>query len=209
MLETLYFSCYQSFLSGNQEKTRIYYDLLRDEFKQKGTISSLDPSYLLNLKKIKTALDTGASAFTIWVDEQLSEGPPPSQEPAPFDQKFLVKKIDESVQQLSKLLEDDLYLYNLEHPCEPYGNVDMVYMGKKTIYPLEVKKEQGRHDLIGQIYKYDLYHKMRLRYKFYKEVQSVTICQSYDAYTLNSLKRLSIKTMIYSFDNEKLFLKLL
>lgn len=206
MLETLYYSCYHSFLTGDQQKTHIYYNLLKEEFRKKGTKESLKPSHLVELKKIKNALNTGFSAMMTW-DQDHFEGPSAPQLPAPFSQDFLIRHIDKNVHLLAELLKDNLYLYNLEHPCESYGNVDMVYMGASTVYPVEVKKDQGQHDLIGQIYKYDLYHKLRLRYKMYDAVQSVTICQSYDAYTLSHLKRLGIKTLLYTLDGEKLQLK--
>ena len=205
MIETLYFSCYHSFLLGDQQKTRIYYELLKEEFKLNGTPSSLKQPYLIELKKIKHALETGASAFNTWADDdKYLEGPSAPQTPAGFSQDYLVRHINTNVQQLSALLKDNLTLYNIEHPCDPYGAVDMVFMGEKTVYPVEVKKDQGRHDLIGQIYKYDLYHKLRLRYKFYERVQSVTICQSYEPYTLKSLKQAGIKTFLYTLNEEVL-----
>jgi hypothetical protein len=82
----------------------------------------------------------------------------------------------------------------------------MVYMGKKTIYPLEVKKDQGRHDLIGQLSKYDLFHKLYLHYKTYEAVQSVAVCGAYEPYTLRELKQLGFKPIAYSLKNEDLSL---
>lgn len=199
MIETLYFRCYYSYLKGDLQQTRMYYEILREEFKVEGSVSSLKTSQMQELKKIKNALETGSIALNTWIDQTPVAGPD-TQPIAEFSQDDLARKIFESSKQLEDLLEDRLYLYNLEHPCEPYGAVDMVFMGEKTVYPVELKKDQGRHDLIGQIYKYDLYHKFLLHYKQYEIVQSVTICSSYEPYTLKSLKQLGYKTLLYSFN---------
>jgi len=197
MIETLFFKCYYAYLKGDLPQTRMYYEILKDEFKIKGSTSSLRPDQLLELKKIKNSIETGSIALNTWVDEMHPQGPY-MQPIAGFPQDDLVRNIVHYFIQLEDILQDKLYLYNLEHPCDPYGAVDMVFMGKGTVYPLEVKKDQGRHDLIGQIYKYDLYHKFRLHYKHYEKVQSVTICSSYEPYTLKSLKQLGVKTILYS-----------
>ncbi|MBD3260558.1 MAG: hypothetical protein GF334_02600 [Candidatus Altiarchaeales archaeon] len=114
-------------------------------------------------------------------------------------QADLVRKIHyEGLEGLNKILGERVDLYNLEHPCPPYGAVDMVYMGSETAYPLEVKKDHGGHDLIGQIMKYDLFFKMRLHLEHYRYVQAVTICKTYDGFALRELKKMGVQTLKYS-----------
>lgn len=196
MFETLYFFCYYAFLLGDFKKTEMYYTLLREEFKINGTRDSLKEHQLIELKKIKEALETGNIARNKWIDKEI-QGPVKST--IKIKQTELVKRIHEQgLKQLSELLNDDIYLYDIEHPCRPYGSVDMVYMGQKTVYPVEVKRGQGEHDLIGQISKYDLYHRLHLHYKHYEQVQSVTICNSYQPFTIQELRTMDILPLIYS-----------
>jgi hypothetical protein len=207
MIESLYFSCYYAYLRGNLEQTQMYYSILKEEVKITGFKNSLNSRQLLELKKIKDALKSGTISKNTWLDDPHATGTPalPS---AAVRQEDLVKQIHiHGLEQLKNILQDDLYLYNIEHPCGEYGAVDMVYMGKETIYPLEVKKDQGRHDLIGQLNKYDLYHKFFLHYKLYTDVQSVAICSSYEPYTLKELKQLGFKTILYSTHDNHLQLK--
>jgi hypothetical protein len=186
----------------------MYYSFLKEEYQKKKDKNSLKVHQLYTLKKIREALNTGNLPRGGWLDDTPVLGPP-TQPTAEFKQDKLARIIDQNRDQLKELLKDDLSLYNLEHPCGDFGKCDMVYMGKDTVYPLELKKDQGRHDLIGQIIKYDLYHRFRLHYRHYDFVQSVTICSSYEPYTLKELKKLRVKTIVYSIVKDKLSLKLL
>jgi hypothetical protein len=201
LIEDLFFFCQRSFLLGSLEQTRTYYTLLKEEIKTKKILPQHE--YLVELKKIKTAIDSGQIAQKTWLDEPI--GNLPNTETASIKQKELVKKIHvQGLSQLCNILDDRLELDNIEQPCGVYGAVDMVYRGLHTVYPLEVKKDQGRHDLIGQIYKYDLFHKLRLHYRIYDKVQSVTVCQSYEPHVLQELKQMGIMTLIYRIGSEKL-----
>lgn len=209
MINTLYFYCYYAFLKGDLPNTEMYYSFLKSEFRKKGDPAALKPHQLCELKRVREALKTGNLPRGGWLDDTASQGPC-TQPTAEFKQDELVWKIHQNIGQLKELLQDEeLYLYNLEHPCEPYGNVDMVYRGRDTVYPLEVKKDQGRHDLIGQIMKYDLFHRLKLHYRHYDFVQSITVCSSYDDFTLRELKRLKVKPIVYTIINDRLCLKML
>lgn len=187
----------------------MYYNFLKEEFKTRNQKTPLKPFQLFELKRIREALKSGNLPRGSWLDDTSIQGPP-TQSTAKFKQDDLVWGINQNIDQLKKLFnEDQLYLYDIEYPCGPYGEVDMVFMGKGTIFPVEVKKDQGRHDLIGQIGKYDLFHKLRLHYRLYDFVQSVTICSSYDSFTIKELKKLRIKTLAYSVVDGSLNLKML
>lgn len=206
MIETLYFSCYSAYLLGDLNKTQLYYSMLRDEFKTSGNISILKNYQLTELKKIKTALDSGNISRNTWLDTITTQEPP--QTHVSMSQDDLVRKIHfEGLEQLKALLGTDLWLYNLEHPCGSYGAVDMVYMSNDTVYPVEVKKNRAEHDLIGQIIKYDLFHKLQLNLKYYEHVQSVTICGNYQPFVINELKQMNIIPITYSILENKIFLK--
>lgn len=206
MLEALFFACYYAYLLGNLQEAQIAFSVLKEEFGNVGNKASLKPHQFVELKKIKIALETGCILQKKWLDNShlINFG---QQETSDVYQKELVKIIDHQGRKiLEEILQDNLYLYNIEHPCPPYGQVDMVYMGKNTVYPVEVKKDQGNHDLIGQIYKYDLYHKLKLHYKHYDLVRSVTICKSYQPYVITELKQSDIKVLAYS-NNSRFTLK--
>ena len=197
MIETLYFFCYYAYLHGDLANTRMYYDILREEFKT-ARPDSLKPHQYLELKKIKEALISGNISKGKWLSEQVESGPMdlPITE---MGQKELVRKIHfQGLNRLKEILQEDVCLYDIEFPCPPYGFVDMVYMGKNTIYPVEVKKDQGKHDLIGQIYKYDLFHKLRLHLKQYEFIKSLTICHSYQSFVTSELKQMEFNPLVYS-----------
>ncbi len=201
MLETLFFQCYYAYLQGNLQKAQMFYSLIRDEFKTSGNPDSLKKHQLYDLKKIKDAIETGKISRSNWL-EDVPQGPTSSPD-VEIMQPELVKKIHtEGLDQLKEILDDDIHLYNIEHPCGSYGAVDMVYIGKTTIYPLEVKRATGGHDLIGQISKYDLYHRLQLHYKHYEHVQSITLCNSYLPFALKELKSMGVRTLNYALNKE-------
>jgi hypothetical protein len=206
VIETLYFYCYYAYLLGDLTNARIYYEILREEFKASQK-NALQPHQYAELKKIKEALASGNISRNKWLDEPIMVSP--ELPTVDIKQKELVKKIHfQGLDKLKNILQDDVYLYNLEMPCPPYGFVDMVYMGEKTVYPIEVKKDQGKHDLIGQICKYDLFHRLHLHQKRYEFVKSLTICHSYHGHVTRELKQLNIVPLHYAIEGNGLALNI-
>lgn len=206
MIETLFFTCYYAYLLGDLKKTEMYYSLLREEFRFNGRKDSLKSHQYIELKKVKDALSSGDISRKEWICEDIQV--PKIFSEVTIKQNELVKKIHtEGLDQLRGILNDNVYIYNIEHPCGSYGAVDMVYKGKDTIYPVEVKRGKGEHDIIGQIGKYDLFHRLRFHYKDYKFVQSVTLCNSYQKYALNELKQMKVFTLLYTIINQRISIK--
>jgi len=205
MIETLYFFCYYAYLLGDLEKTRMYFSMIREIYSTHGRSDSLKEHQLLELSKIKAAISTGNISQKTWNENT----PAPSSSPdIKIKQPELVKRIHtQGLEQLKEILQDDISLYNIEHPCDPYGAVDMVYMGKGTIYPVEVKRGRGEHDLIGQISKYDLFHRLQLHYNQYEHVKSVTICNSYQPFTIHELRTMGVKALSYTLTDSNISIK--
>lgn len=199
MVEALYFQTYHSFLIGNFNDTKMFFEFLVDEFKKKKDPNALSQRQLKELKTIRSAIQTGKIETQEWIKEPQITSTSPAEAPD-IKQNELVRLIHyKGLQTLKELLQaPDIELYNIEHPCGSYGAVDMVYSSKNVVYPVEVKRHEGKHDLIGQINKYTLHFKLNLHLKHYEEVQPVTICNSYNDHTLAELKRLSVITLRYS-----------
>lgn len=196
MIDTIYHRCLYAYLKGSRKETSMYFDMLRDEFKLSGKVNSLTGSQYRTLKDIRQALNTGAMTQRSWVDDS-SVAPP--QEGLEARQDELVRRIHkEAIDDLKDILGQGLWLENLEHPCPPYGRVDMLYRTEDTALPVEIKRKAGGHDLIGQILKYDLYVRLRLHYHLYAHVLPVTICSGYDQHVLHELKSHGVKTLVYS-----------
>jgi len=200
MFETLFFKCYYACLKNNLKECKLYYELLKDEFKLRGNVSSLTKVYLIYLKEVKSVLDTGYTKSKAILDGPVEYRTDSKKDISKTTQKVLVHKIHtKGFNDLKDILKDpELSLYNIEHPLPPYGRVDMMYKGKETVYPLEVKKNVGEHDLIGQIGKYELACKLKLHLKQFIRIRPVTLCRTYDTHTLKELKSLNVCTLIYT-----------
>lgn len=205
MVESLYFQTYKAFLLGDLTNARMYFEFLVEEFRNKKNPQALSNNQLKVLKTIRSALQSGMIEKQQWINESTIPLYNPQETPD-INQVELVRRIHfGGLSRLTELLQaPDLELYNIEHPCGAYGAVDMVYKDKGTIYPVEVKRHEGKHDLIGQICKYELYFKLNLILKHYETVQPVTLCNSYNPHTLAELKRLSIVTLRYSITDEEI-----
>lgn len=206
LLESLFFQTYYSYLKGNFESSKMYYQFLKEEFKKSGRKDSLSPHQLLELKKVKKALETGYLPKNQWLTEKI-EAQNPNPENDRVNQVELVRVVHaQGEPKLREILggTSDITLYDIEHPCGPYGAVDMVYSNPTTVYPLEVKVGEGKHDIIGQIQKYELFFRLQLHLKFYEIVKSVTLCGSYNQFTLSELKKLGVITVEYELREGKL-----
>lgn len=208
MVEALFFHTYYSYLLGDIDKTSMYYAMLKDEYNTRGNREALDINQLKELKMIRAAIDTNTISIDKWVAEiQAPESETKEELPKQND---LIKRLHaDALDSLRSYMrsDDSFSLYNIEHPCETHGRVDMVYRDSETMYPVEIKRNEGRHDLIGQIAKYTLYFKMHLHLKMYKKVQPVTICRNYDSHTLSELKRRSVETLRYQIVGKKVVLE--
>lgn len=202
MIETLYLGSYYAYLKGDLQEAKMYYEVFCQEFREKNDPNALSKKQYYHLREVRDAISSNKVNKTIsWVNE--SDSPTMYQEEPGMDQRELVRRIHEDgYKSLSLSLNPEgiFYLYNIEHTCRPYGRVDMVYMGSTTVYPVEVKIGEGRHDLIGQIEKYTLSFRLQLHKKIFEEVCPVTICQSYDSHTLTELKRSGVVTLRYMTD---------
>lgn len=210
MVETLFFKTYHAFLLGNISDTKMFFEFLQEEFKLRKDPNALSNKQLIELKTIRSAIQTGKIETHEWINESsaASNG---STEAPDIKQTELTRIIHyEGLSRLKELLcSPDLELYNIEHPCGVYGAVDMVYRNEKVIFPVEVKRHEGKHDLIGQIGKYTLHFKLNLHLKHYEEVQPVTICNSYNQHTLNELRRLRVIPIRYDLLKDELKMRIL
>jgi hypothetical protein len=183
----------------------MYYEMLKEEFNGCRDRNALDIYQLKELKNIRSALDTGSIVTDKWITEE--QAPDTNEKETAPKQNDLVKRLHvDAIESLRSCVGSDasFELYNVEHPCNPHGRVDMVYRDSETMYPVEIKRNQGEHDLIGQIAKYTLYFKMRLHLKMYRRVQPVTICRGYNSHVLSELKRRSVETLRYTVMNGKI-----
>jgi hypothetical protein len=205
VIESLFFRTYNSYLLGNEKDTVMFFHFLSEEYKKRRDSKALTRGQLKILKSIHIAIKSGTIQICQWIkDTEII--PVDSKSNSPIKQKDLVYKIHtEGLHLLKKILKaPKLELYDIEHLCSPYGAVDMVYKNDDIIYPLEVKIHEGKHDLVGQISKYTLSFKLKLNLKFYTEVQPVTLCNSYNSYTLMELKKLGVIPLRYNFIKDKI-----
>lgn len=213
MIEPLFFKCYYAFLKRDIKETKMFYEMLRGELKKSTDKKILHPDYLVELKKIRDSLRTGSFIESSFVDKSTpASSIKASGKRFGGNQDGLVRKVHfEALEDLRSLLgaDDDFHLHNIEHPCGEYGAVDMLYRDSNTCYPLEVKKDEGRHDIIGQISKYDLSSKLHLHLKFYRRVVPVTICSSYQNNVVKELKSRGVQVIKYRLDEGKVNLNLI
>lgn len=203
MIETIYHMCHHAYLLGDKKWAGVYFDLLKDEFNRAPSKKALTEDQYRTLRDIRNALRSGKISSGAWLTEM--ETPPEGQKEIEGDQALLVRRLHtEALPDIETALGQKLFLRNLEHPCPPYGRVDMLYMSEDTAYPVEVKCGDGSHDLIGQILKYALYMKLKLIYKLYSRVRPVTICAGYSPHVLRELKTNGVKTLLYTKSSGKI-----
>ena len=173
----------------------MFFEFLRDEYRKNGNPDSLNQYQLRQLKTVRDAVKGKEVRKVVWEDEvpvETLEAPDTDK-----DHKEVVRAIHRSVEQLKNAIGDligDLVLHNIEHPCAQ-GRMDMLYLDDVYAYPIEVKPEAGRHDIVGQIMKYDLSCRMKIHLGFWQDVRPVTICGGYSKWALRELKKLGVITV--------------
>ncbi len=203
MIEMLFYNTLYAFLEGNLEATRMYFSFLKEESKGRNIQALLTTSQLKKLKDIRSSIETGCIHTKQFIDQDIFIEEK-IEEISHLRQNDLVRRIhQEAYNDLYSLIGSPITLYNIEHPCDQYGKVDMVYRDKEVMYPLEVKVKEGRHDLIGQIEKYIRHFMFKLHYKLYMGVRGITVCRSYEGHVLEELKKINVLPLIYYFSGNR------
>lgn len=205
MVKALYFKTYYAYLLGQLDTAKSFYELLKEEFSACKKRDVLSETQYKQLKVVREAIKTGKIAENrSWMSDLCDAGVT-GDGSSDMEQTILVKRLHtEALKDIQTSLSPTMYLYNIEHPCTPYGKVDMYYKDASTAYPTEVKRGCGKHDLIGQIMKYTLSFKLKLHLNLYELVQPVTICGSYEGFTLRELKSLGVCTLQHTVVDNRL-----
>lgn len=201
MITVLFHKCYYAFLRGDFEESRIFFDLLKEEFREVGDRNALNKHQLRLLKRAKTAIDTGKVSQAAWLQNPNLNNADEAKKLKPDKtHKQLVRAIYEESAQLKELIGNTLEgfcLHNIEHPCPPHGRADMLYLDNVYAYPIEVKPGAGGHDVVGQILKYEQSLRMLLHIRTWEDVRPITICWDYSEFALKALKGFGITTLKY------------
>lgn len=207
MLKALFHRCYYSYLRGDLEEAKMFFEFLRDEYRKSGDKNALSPYQLRLLRTVRDALRGKEVRSVTWEEDLPAEAlKPPENDQSHRD---VVREIHRSIKQLQNALGrsvGELRLHNIEHPCPP-GRMDMLYLDDVFAYPVEVKPEAGKHDIVGQILKYDLSCRMNIHLGFWQDVQPVTVCGGYSKWALRELKKHGVITILHTNSKNGLNLK--
>lgn len=210
MMSALFFRCYYAYLKGDLKEARLFFNFLIKEYKETKDRNSLSKAKLRLLKDVRIALQTGKVSQYSWVKEEQNASKLSENKVSKRAQDVLVKQIHQEKDSLREILGDTgpgFHLNSIEHPCDPFGRVDMLYRSDTTAFPLEVKTGTGNHDLVGQISKYDLALRFQLHWNLWEDVKPITICKDYSDFALKELKKRRVLTLQYFDKNKKISLK--
>lgn len=209
-IETLFYFLDISVLKGELKESEMYLEILRSEFeKNENIFEVLGNERMKHLKHLGKIVDEGllvrsfnfeeAKNYTIEKDEYKVE-----------KEKLLSKMLCKNQEILRKVLKtsDDFYIAS-ERQRVTFGEVDLVAYDNDVCYVIELKRDEVKHDIIGQIEKYFYDFKMKLIYKLWKEVKGVVIGNSFSEYAIRELSKAKIICLKYSFTADKLRLGVL
>jgi hypothetical protein len=207
ILDVLYFKCLSYSLTGNIEKTKMYFELIEgcmDKEEDKKILLKYLNQYKLNeLKRIRREIEIGKPIQEFEPITPIEENIEPTEHDLKLE-KQLVKLSYYSLEKLNKFLGEELVGKGIER--ETYhtgGKCDMVLQNnERTIFPIEFKLNQATHAVVSQIDKYCMHFKLELIYKLYDNVQGVVIASSFSKYAINALLKRGIICLQYTCKND-------
>lgn len=209
-IETLFYFLDFAVTTGNYENAKLYLDILRKEYENSepnfeilyqddrmGKLSELGK--IVDEGKLQKKFDIKSIKGNIIVEKDENRF-----KKEKHLSKFLCQKQDE----LKKILHGtEKFNIETERQKVTFGEVDLVARDKDVVYIIELKREEVKHDVIGQIDKYMYDFRLKMIYKLWKEVIGVVVANSYNKYALNELKKQNIICLKYSYKNKNLKLK--
>lgn len=95
------------------------------------------------------------------------------------------------------LIGNTITACSVEHPTI-YGPIDILLQDDKgCAFVIELKSDQAKHDILGQVMKYFIAVSLKLNYRLYEDVKIITCAPGYSADCLKGLKGLgAIPTLI-------------
>ncbi|MDD5649618.1 MAG: hypothetical protein PHF86_04260 [Candidatus Nanoarchaeia archaeon] len=205
LAETLYYQTYNYMLLGDSSNAKMYLSFLREEFDSNE--KSFDPlkkdHRWEHLKEIGNAIDKNLVLSNL-VEDKSVVVLRQEDETVFSKQDDLVKAIMLSQDDLRICLgaESDFNCIITEMETR-YGRVDLVAQDKKTVYPIEVKKNGAFHDVVGQINKYVIHFKLGLINRIYDFVVGIVIANNFDVFVLKELYKLGVVPVKYKFKTEQ------
>ena len=146
-IETLYYFLDFSLLCGNYKDSKMYLDILREEYQRnKGNFKILEADDRLgNLIKMGSIIDKKILVKNLEIEE-VDEIKKIKTDNKKFDKEFkLSKYLCKNQNYLKKALNgtDDFIITN-EKLSVTFGEVDIVAQDNETIYIVELKKGEGK-----------------------------------------------------------------
>jgi RecB family endonuclease NucS len=204
IIEELYYKLYSAVLLGNIDNSRMYLDLLRDEYATcEKDFEILNNGRFDHLQQLSIAVEKGLTVKNFnYTDDNVDTV---NKDDDKFiTEKELVIRICQG-DELKKLLKasDDFYIYNLEHPVK-YGKIDIVAQDNLTTYIIETKKSHARYSVISQIEKYLLEFKLKLNLKHYDKVIGIVIANGYIGNVAKELVKIGVIPVKYTIKKDNL-----
>jgi RecB family endonuclease NucS len=209
VIEELYYKLYNAVLLGNINDSRIYLDLLRDEYATcEKDFEILNDGRFDHLQQLSIAVEQGLTIKNFNYKDDYVDTTNKDDDQF-ITEKELVVRICKG-NELKKLLKasDNFYIYNMEHPTR-YGKIDIVAQDNLTTYIIETKKSHAHYSVISQIDKYLLDVKLKLNLKHYTKVIGIVIANGYIGNVTQELVKLGVIPVKYMIMNDDLKLSLM
>lgn len=208
-IETLFYFLDGSVLKGNLGNSKMFLKILRNEWEENEENFEILGDRIEYLTDLGKVIDKGlvVRSFDIGKVNDLIIKKDDFQV---AKEKILSQMLCKNQEILKNALKaSDDFQIATERQRVTFGEVDLIAYDKDICYVIELKKEEVRHDIIGQIEKYMFDFKLKLIYKLWNEVKGVVIGNSYSKYALKELSKANIICMKYVFKDDNLRLEVL
>jgi RecB family endonuclease NucS len=201
IIECLFYKFYNAVLLGSPD-SQIFYEILQDEYKkdeEQFRFLQEDERWDILTKLIETVKNK-LVVKNFDFDAKMNLISQDAEEKSSVEYEYdLIKIILQNKDCLAHILESspDFCFYNVEHPTL-FGRVDIVAQDKKTMYLIETKRNEAKHDVISQIDKYILDFNLKLSLKLWNKVVGIVIANGFPQYVFQELIKNGIIPLRYS-----------
>ena len=198
IIDAIYFRLHAAFLKNERDAAEMFLGMLLDE-KDDAIQAEIGPIHYKRLMYMKDEVRNGTFRRFRSGGEAMPELNPivteRSRDEAAFHRLIMAKDGRRKLFDALGVQPSASLIHELE--LDPYGRVDFLIREGRKWHAVEIKAEEAKHDVVGQVDKYILGLSLEMCMGLHDEVGAAVLATGFSPYAASELSRMSVTMLVH------------